>query len=207
MATGTRITLLVRHLPEGLPADTLKRLFSHYGASDFRLCQSGRVKNCAFLDYDSEAAAAQAQSQMHRLKFLGKVLSVERATSAPSKDDAPEENATTNEGAGTAPLPPPLPPSTSEAHQSHRREPISPSLGVDYPFPPQLEYAYPPPDGNILTNIVNTLIAVPRFYTQMLVVNILRSGVASHEQNESPSSVSSCTSYATIATSCAGSSG
>nr|TKS18307.1 hypothetical protein D5086_0000004640 [Populus alba] len=29
-------------------------------------------------------------------------------------------------------------------------------------------YAYPPPDGNILTNIVNALIAVPRFYTQVL---------------------------------------
>ncbi|VAH16785.1 unnamed protein product [Triticum turgidum subsp. durum] len=29
-------------------------------------------------------------------------------------------------------------------------------------------YAYPPPDGNILTNIVNSLIAVPRFYTQVL---------------------------------------
>lgn len=47
-------------------------------------------------------------------------------------------------------------------------EPIAPRLGVDYPFPPYLEYAYPPPDGNILTNIVNALIAVPRFYTQVL---------------------------------------
>jgi len=25
-----------------------------------------RVKNCAFVDYDNEAAAAQAQLQMHR---------------------------------------------------------------------------------------------------------------------------------------------
>lgn len=39
---GPRLTLLIRHLPEGLPADTLKRLFSHYGASDFRLCKAGR---------------------------------------------------------------------------------------------------------------------------------------------------------------------
>lgn len=31
-------------------------------------------------------------------------------------------------------------------------------------------YAYPPPDGNILTNIVNTLIAVPRFYTQVHIL-------------------------------------
>lgn len=47
-------------------------------------------------------------------------------------------------------------------------EPIAARLGVDYPFPPHLEYEYPPPDGNILTNIVNALIAVPRFYTQVL---------------------------------------
>ncbi|KAL3688719.1 hypothetical protein R1sor_015028 [Riccia sorocarpa] len=51
---------------------------------------------------------------------------------------------------------------------SARGEPIAPNLGVDYAFPPHLEYAYPPPDGNILTNIVNALIAVPRFYTQVL---------------------------------------
>ncbi|KAG0609788.1 hypothetical protein M758_7G014000 [Ceratodon purpureus] len=173
---GSRITLLIRHLPEGLPADTLKRLFSHYGASDFRLCQSGKMKNCAFVDYDNEAAAAAAQSQMHRLRFLGKVLSVERATPASSKDGLSEDNSmmtSTGEGTETAP-PPPLPPvpQSGEAVQAGRvasgREPIAPSLGVDYPFPPQLEYAYPPPDGNILTNIVNTLIAVPRFYTQVL---------------------------------------
>ncbi|KAL7155007.1 hypothetical protein ABFS83_03G044300 [Erythranthe nasuta] len=48
------------------------------------------------------------------------------------------------------------------------REPIAEKLGLDYPFPPHLEYVYPPPDGQILTNIVNALIAVPRFYTQVL---------------------------------------
>ncbi|XP_022152395.1 U11/U12 small nuclear ribonucleoprotein 65 kDa protein isoform X2 [Momordica charantia] len=54
------------------------------------------------------------------------------------------------------------------ARPLHVTEPIAARLGVDYPFPPHLEYAYPPPDGNILTNIVNALIAVPRFYTQVL---------------------------------------
>lgn len=54
------------------------------------------------------------------------------------------------------------------ARPLHFGEPIAARLGVDYPFPPHLEYAYPPPDGNILTNIVNALIAVPRFYTQVL---------------------------------------
>ncbi|KAK6917729.1 RNA recognition motif domain [Dillenia turbinata] len=57
---------------------------------------------------------------------------------------------------------------TSKSRPLPPGEPIAPTLGVDFPFPPHLEYAYSPPDGNILTNIVNTLIAVPRFYTQVL---------------------------------------
>nr|XP_009790858.1 PREDICTED: U11/U12 small nuclear ribonucleoprotein 65 kDa protein isoform X8 [Nicotiana sylvestris] len=64
-------TLLIRHLPEAVPHETLSRLLSNYGASSIRPCTSGR-------------------------------------------------------------------------------------------------YVYPPPDGHILTNIVNALIAVPRFYTQVL---------------------------------------
>ncbi|CAA2970850.1 U11 U12 small nuclear ribonucleo 65 kDa isoform X1 [Olea europaea subsp. europaea] len=47
-------------------------------------------------------------------------------------------------------------------------EPMSQRLGVKYPFSPHLEYAYPSPDGNILTNTVNVLIAVTHFYTQAL---------------------------------------
>lgn len=35
-------TLLVRHLPEAIPQDTLTRLFSHYGASSVRPCAGGR---------------------------------------------------------------------------------------------------------------------------------------------------------------------
>lgn len=85
----------------------------------------------------------------NRLKFLGKVLSVERATSASSKDGLSEDSSVTtsaDEGTATAPPPPPPPPApqSSEALQTgrdaSRREPIAPSLGVDYPFPPQLEY-------------------------------------------------------------------
>jgi len=38
-------TLLVRHLPEAIPYDTLSRLFSHYGASSVRPCTGGRYWN------------------------------------------------------------------------------------------------------------------------------------------------------------------
>ena len=35
-------TLLIRHLPEAIPHETLLRLFSHYGASSVRPCSSGK---------------------------------------------------------------------------------------------------------------------------------------------------------------------
>ena len=39
---GSPATLLIRHLPEAIPQDTLSRLFSSYGASSVRPCSSGR---------------------------------------------------------------------------------------------------------------------------------------------------------------------
>ncbi|XP_047327270.1 U11/U12 small nuclear ribonucleoprotein 65 kDa protein-like [Impatiens glandulifera] len=163
-------TLLVRHLPEAIPFDTLSRLFSHYGASSVRPCTRGRVRNCAFVDFSNESLASQAHRQLNGLRFLGKVLSVEKASKSGEniKDQqekvpkvnhlSPMINTPSARGHCQVPILPSFPAS----------EPIADRLGVDYPFPPHLEYAYPPPDGNILTNIVNALIAVPRFYTQVL---------------------------------------
>ncbi|KAK0598958.1 hypothetical protein LWI29_001080 [Acer saccharum] len=164
---GETATLLVRHLPEAIPIDTLSRIFSHYGASTVRPCSSARLRNCAFVDFKNEALALQGHRQLNGLRFLGKVLKVERASKVnentkPKYSEAQPisvmKEATVNRDHSEGLKPGSLP--SSEA--------IAPRLGVDYPFPPHLEYAYPPPDGNILTNIVNALIAVPRFYTQVL---------------------------------------
>ncbi|KAI5554704.1 hypothetical protein POPTR_019G031700v4 [Populus trichocarpa] len=160
------VTLLIKHLPEAIPFKTLSRLFSHYGAVSVRPCNSGRLKNCAFVDFKSESLAYQAHTQLNGLSFLGKVLSVERASklseAQQGKESVPPtsliEDASVTRDVGDG----------SKFRSFPASEPIAPRLGVDYPFPPHLEYAYPPPDGNILTNIVNALIAVPRFYTQVL---------------------------------------
>ncbi|XP_076960824.1 U11/U12 small nuclear ribonucleoprotein 65 kDa protein-like isoform X2 [Bidens hawaiensis] len=129
------------------------------------------MRNCAFVDFNNEGLATQAQRQLNGLRFLGKVLSVERANK-PSNDTRSQQNnpmagndATSAKDDDTA--------ATDLKKESMMKslptlEPIAEKLGVEYPFPPHLEYAYPPPDGNILTNILNALIAVPRFYTQVL---------------------------------------
>eukprot|EP00850_Spirogloea_muscicola_P004245 SM000018S03610 [mRNA] locus=s18:333966:337702:+ [translate_table: standard] len=81
---------------------------------------------------------------------------------------------------GPAPVPTLLPGSYA-AKPPPPGEPIAPSLGVDYPFPPDLEfvpcslrqyglspwYAYPPPDSNILSNITSALIAVLHLMNKM----------------------------------------
>ncbi|XP_028790077.1 U11/U12 small nuclear ribonucleoprotein 65 kDa protein [Neltuma alba] len=164
------VTLLIKHLPEAISHETLSRLLSHFGASSIRPCSSGRLRNCAFVDFKNDMLASQAHRQLNGLRFLSKVLSVERASnpienskkssgSQLGKDSKSSvvKNATVSKSLNDN--------SKSGAPPS---EPIAARLGVDYPFPPHLEYAYPPPDGNILTNIVNALIAVPRFYTQVL---------------------------------------
>lgn len=160
-------TLLIRHLPEAIPHDTLSRLFSHYGASCVRPCTTGRMRNCAFVDFSNESLAIQAQRQLNGLRFLGKVLSVERASTQPHDTKSQQNKPTSGNDAMSSRD------ESSLAKDAKREslpalEPIAEKLGVEYPFPPNLEYAYPPPDGNILTNILNALIAVPRFYTQVL---------------------------------------
>ncbi|RAL48577.1 hypothetical protein DM860_000897 [Cuscuta australis] len=162
-------TILIRHLPEAIPPETLSRLFSHYGASSVRPCTHGSVKNCAFVDFKDEALAFQAQRQLNGLRFLGKILSVERANKQSEADKLPPSAPGTGKDSITLIKDSASYKDLDGSSLSYcRNEPISERLGVDYPFPPHLEYAYPPPDGHILTNIVNALIAVPRFYTQVL---------------------------------------
>ncbi|XP_061358304.1 U11/U12 small nuclear ribonucleoprotein 65 kDa protein isoform X2 [Gastrolobium bilobum] len=165
------VTLLIKHLPEAIPHDTLSRLLSHYGASSVRPCSSGRLRNCAFVDFKNDMLASQAQRQLNGLRFLGKVLSAERASNPienGEKSGGPQLGKDSRTSVvKNANITKPIDGDTKSGGLPIP-EPIAERLGVDYPFPPHLEYAYPPPDGNILTNIVNALIAVPRFYTQVL---------------------------------------
>ncbi|KAK7377743.1 hypothetical protein VNO80_03175 [Phaseolus coccineus] len=165
------VTLLIKHLPEDIPHDTLSRIFANFGAFLVRPCSSARLKNCAFVDFKNEMVASQAQRQLNGLRFLGKVLSAERA----SKLTGNGENSSSDQLGKDSITSMPRNANVSKLVDGDTKsrglpipEPIADRLGVHYPFPPHLEYAYPPPDGNILTNIVNALIAVPRFYTQVL---------------------------------------
>ncbi|KAL5547126.1 hypothetical protein UlMin_006813 [Ulmus minor] len=179
-ASATSLTtLLIRHLPEAIPEGTLSQLFSHCGASSVHPCAStSQLRNCAYVDFQNEALAFQAHRQLNGLRFLGKVLKVERASKPPQDENKPQHgpretqlnsislaatsfnNTAISKDIGAEQV--------TKSGSLPAAEPIAPTLGVEYPFPPYLEYAYPPPDGNILANILNAMIAVPRFYTQVL---------------------------------------
>ncbi|XP_042232699.1 RNA-binding region-containing protein 3-like isoform X2 [Homarus americanus] len=45
---------------------------------------------------------------------------------------------------------------------------VGPNVGVNHPIPPNLRYLYPPPSPCVIANIAQTLVAVPKFYTQVL---------------------------------------
>ncbi|KAL1195362.1 U11/U12 small nuclear ribonucleoprotein 65 kDa protein [Cardamine amara subsp. amara] len=168
------VTLVVRHLPDGIPHDIVSRLFSQYGASAVRPCSGGRLRNAAFVDFKNEAFASQAHRQLNGLRFLGKVLQVQRGNKPKEnnksrqieesgKDDHSYSSMTKGNAFSTVSNN-----NGSESGHLLTGEPIAPKLGINYPFPPHLQYAYPPPDANILANITNALIAVPPLYTQVL---------------------------------------
>lgn len=172
-ADPSAITLLVRHLPDGIPHDIVSRLLSQYGASSVRPCSGGRLRNCAFVDFKNEALASQAHRQLNGLRFLGKVLQVQRANK-PNENRKPrqvEESGKDSQHYLSMTKENAFPKDSNDDSNSRAKlasEPIAPKLGINYPFPPHLEYAYPPPDANILANITNALMAVPPLYTQVL---------------------------------------
>ncbi|KAK4769870.1 hypothetical protein SAY87_030402 [Trapa incisa] len=164
--TDSSVTLLIRHFPEAIPQETLSTILSHYGASAVR---PGKLKGCVFVDFVNEPLSYQAQRALNGLRFHGRVLKVERANNPIKANEIQHGQAQSAKEVQSR--------SGSSTNDDGKNlkmvsvvteEPIAPKLGIDYPFPPQLEYAYPPPDGNIISNIANALIAVPRFYTQVL---------------------------------------
>lgn len=50
-AVESPATLLIKHLPEAIPHETLSRLLSHFGAYSVRPCTSGRYLIAHNLDF------------------------------------------------------------------------------------------------------------------------------------------------------------
>uniref|UniRef100_T1J0A5 RNA-binding region-containing protein 3 n=1 Tax=Strigamia maritima TaxID=126957 RepID=T1J0A5_STRMM len=167
-------TLFVRCLPAELTQEENEDLLKHFGASCVRsMPESGRMKNSAFAVFASEKAAQEALVRLHQLDVLGNRLVVQFARhqqkqyfphlgdfKKPNLKSATKENES----------------SKSKTVDFHKQieamqrniNSLSMLFGLNYPINPKLRYSYPKPTETILTNIVHTLISVPKFYTQVL---------------------------------------
>ncbi|XP_022076402.1 RNA-binding region-containing protein 3 [Acanthochromis polyacanthus] len=159
-------TLLVRHLPAELTQDEKEDLLKYFGAQSVRvLSNRGRLKHAAFATFRSEKSAAKALSRIHQLEVLDQTLVAEFAK---GQDQI------------TVLKDPPVADSGAQVKEEQKKQEtkqpdvplietgVAPSLGLKFQSNPTLKYLYPPPSTSILTNITHALIAVPKFYVQVL---------------------------------------
>ncbi|KAE9042167.1 hypothetical protein PR001_g6311 [Phytophthora rubi] len=187
-----RFSLRVRNLPAVLSSEAITSLLSHYGASRVRVLQRRNVASSgkepgaaapkklqkAVATFASREAQQNAQRRLQRMELAGHYLQVEvvgdeaATTSTETQPEAVETGHTLPlKGQPPLPkgLPPPLPPTPAPVQNPlYAPVPLAPHLGLHYAPSPLLEYKYPKATESIVRNIANALIALPRFYTQVL---------------------------------------
>ncbi|KAI9138853.1 hypothetical protein BKA69DRAFT_1126982 [Paraphysoderma sedebokerense] len=186
--------LLVKNLPTLQSENDVRKMLLHFlGPSgndkslanneditkdvDIRIMKGPKMANSAFITFPSRDHAANYKERIEKVDFNGKRLKVEYAT-------APRNPSSDTSG-------PPVTTSSSPTARRHEKqqkdsriasistsssvppssksfEPISSKFGLNYAPNPSLHYLYPPPNPMILTNIMYTIAAVPKLYTQVL---------------------------------------
>ena len=158
--------LLIRHLPATLSAEDQVELLKHFGAVEVKcLGNKGPLKYSAFARFNDVKSAESALKRLHQFNVLGHTIAAEYSkktfkdvkgeviTNKTKKDDLqkPEETY-----------------SPDKLKIQENIDGIFQHWSLRYPFNPKLCYVYPPPTPGILANITNALIAVPKFYVQVL---------------------------------------
>ncbi|KAI8139208.1 hypothetical protein BJV82DRAFT_255100 [Fennellomyces sp. T-0311] len=171
----TVTTLVVKQVPPviGGSVEQAYAYFRQYNAISVRPMEGIAMRGTVFLDFESPAEAAQAYSRLQQLPHQGeeyRKVRVEYAKPNPKHTTSREHPPPPKT---TPPPPPPIPsvPSPSSAQPGKpvgQGEPIAPHLGIHYPPNPDLQYRYPDPTPEILTNMMHAIASVPRLYVQTL---------------------------------------
>ncbi|KAG6973265.1 hypothetical protein JG687_00000982 [Phytophthora cactorum] len=175
-----RFCLRVRNLPTVLSTEAITSLFSYYGATRVHVLKrrnaasSGKEPGAepskrlqkAVATFSTREAQQNAQKRLHSLELAGHHLQVEMVgdeaatTSIETKPESREAGSNVSLS-----YPPPLPKGLMLTVASW-------CGSLNYAPSPLLEYKYPKATESIVRNIANgswcTLIALPRFYTQVL---------------------------------------
>ncbi|KAF1327982.1 hypothetical protein FI667_g7329, partial [Globisporangium splendens] len=144
----------------------------------------------AIATFSTSDARAKALARLQNMQLAGHQLRTDILGNGDAEDresktgHAPENDAQTIKVPVAPPTrpplprdpPPPLPPPTQPhankpagvGHSCYTPAPLAPHLGLHFAPSPLLEYKYPKANEQIVRNIANALIALPKFYTQVL---------------------------------------
>lgn len=175
-------TLKVKNIPNFILNDKnkIEEFFKQFGGVDIRTFTNTSLYNgYAYVNFPNRELASLASVRIQQLSFEpNKLLSVEFAI--PDRDKINKiqsdkkyiKNNNLNSESNNS-----LYYSNdivdryvikSQDEYDKNPTPIAPELGIDYPSMPSLKYQYPPPNPDIIINIMNAIVAVPKLYTQVI---------------------------------------
>ncbi|GLE02037.1 hypothetical protein PINS_up010875 [Pythium insidiosum] len=171
--------LRVKNLPGVLSDDAISSLLTRYGAVRVRVLrrprdavrrsngETSRTPLTAVAEFASRDAQQSAREKLSSVDLAGFQLVVETLQT----NDTEDSDATTREKpakASPANRPAASEASSVAASRAMAPVPLAPHLGLHYAPSPLLHYKYPRASVPIVRNIANALLALPRFYTQVL---------------------------------------
>lgn len=159
--------LIIKNFPSKF-GDEDKLHFLQLFGSENVTCLHGRLQHCCFAEFPDHSSTQQALETLHQFELLGKRLVAEYAKPIHQQfADTVETKKVFNK-------------LIFEADDKSKKEKeisdtagdisngIAPKIGLNHSFPNHLNYKYPEPTVQILTNIANALATVPKFYTLVL---------------------------------------
>ncbi|OUM70129.1 hypothetical protein PIROE2DRAFT_1813 [Piromyces sp. E2] len=175
-------TLKVKNIPNFILKDKKKveELFKQFGGVDIRtFCNSTQFNGYAYVNFPNRELASLASVRIQQLSFEpNKYLSVEFAI--PDQDKINKIQTLHSNKISASEFNPVLNNSYNDLNKLFNNKeieqnendknpsPIAPELGIDYPSMPTLKYQYPPPNPDIIINIMNAIVAVPKLYVQVI---------------------------------------
>ncbi|KAJ0407350.1 hypothetical protein P43SY_004778 [Pythium insidiosum] len=167
-STG-RPTLRVKNLPGVLSDDAIASLLTRYGATQVRVLRrqrdavrrgggdTARAPLTAIAEFAAQRELQSARQKLSTVDLAGFRLAVDVLVA--DADDKPAPAAAPAPSAANAP---------ANATAAMAPVPLAPHIGLHYAPSPLLHYKYPRATVPIVRNIANALLALPRFYTQVL---------------------------------------
>ncbi|XP_047502943.1 RNA-binding region-containing protein 3-like isoform X2 [Penaeus chinensis] len=163
MSTTLRVWSFAKQITNEDKEDLLK----YFGAVSVKHVSQHGQNKAVLARFPSEEDARRALQKLHQQEVLGvRLMGAFHGASTVPRPRQPHETKE-NEGDNKE--------TSRKAKVKKKVEEfeaklmaIGSNFGVNHPIPPSLRYLYPPPSPPVIANIAQSLVAVPKFYTQVL---------------------------------------